>query len=91
MKIQIDTKAKTIKVDENVRIAEFIKIVKKMFPESWGEYSILGNEVIYWYNPIPWTYTNPAPLPWITYSGETSEFPQPISGASSIYNLEVSF
>lgn len=89
MKLQIDTVAKTIKVDENVKFKELIKVLKKMFPDTWDDYSLVGNEVIYWYNPIPWTYVNPQPLPWITYTAGTYEYQPLPEGSTSVFNIDV--
>ena len=85
MKLQIDTVAKTIKVDENVKFKDLIKVLKKMFPDTWDDYSLVGNEVIYWYNPVPWTYINPTPLPWtITYGAGDL-----IDSNTCVYNIDV--
>lgn len=54
MKIQIDTVAKTIKLDQSAKLTELFKIVQKFLPNGeWKEYSIEANTVIYnWGYPI---------------------------------------
>jgi hypothetical protein len=62
MKITIDDTAKTIKVNETVKLSDFLAFVKMMEinPE---EYSLIGTETIINY----WPKT-PCPLPaWPTY------------------------
>ena len=66
MKIQIDTKAKTIKVEETVKFDELIKVLNKLLPKEWKSYSLETGSVIQWYNPIIWhysTYPTVSPLP----------------------------
>ena len=72
MKLQIDTVAKTIKLEQSVKIVDFISLVKKLLPNDWKEYSIEAVQTIFnWYNPI---YV-PQPIipmweqPWTTVSG----------------------
>jgi hypothetical protein len=84
MRIQIDTKAKTIKIDENVRFDELVRVLNKLLPKQWKEYTLEPNSTIYWYNPVPWTYQQP----WIiggpyymTYEGGNI--------TTSVYNVEV--
>ncbi len=45
MKIQIDTKAKTVSVEGSVNIGEFISEIKAMLPD-WESYSLETNVVI---------------------------------------------
>lgn len=53
MKIQLDTKNKTIKVEESVNLGEFIDFIKKILPDKvWREYKIETSSVINWTNPI---------------------------------------
>ena len=66
MKIQIDTTAKTIKVEEMVKFGELIEALNKLFPkEEWKEYTLSCNTIINWSNPIvikeypAWPYTTP--------------------------------
>ena len=68
MKLQIDTVAKTIKIDQTVKIKELIDVLDKLLPKEWKDYSIETGSVIYWpyyqvinyiwpqiYNPDIWT------------------------------------
>lgn len=68
MKLQIDTTAKTIKIEQTVKITELVNIVKKLLPDSWKEYSLETGSVIYWPSYPVFTYDrwNPQPLPYYT-------------------------
>jgi len=69
MKLQIDTTAKTIKIDQLVKITELIDVVKKLLPDSWKEYSLETGSVIYWPTYPVYTYdiwNPPQPLPYYT-------------------------
>lgn len=68
MKIQIDTAAKTIKVEGKVKLSALFDQLEKFFPEGeWEDYDIETNTTIVWSNPIvwqtglyrPWYYENP--------------------------------
>lgn len=80
MKIQLDTSAKTIRIEQNVKLDELIKILNKLFPKGeWKEYTLEPNSTIYWTNPIyiqpePLFPTYPQPYPWITYSDVTGDY-----------------
>ena len=59
MKLQIDTTAKTIKVEGAVNLKELMDAVKKFFPdEQWKDYSLEGSTV--WTYIPPYTWTDPA-------------------------------
>lgn len=62
MKLQIDTKEKTIKIEESINISELINILSNMFPnDTWKEYKLCPVfKIEYWTNPI--TYTPLTPL-----------------------------
>jgi hypothetical protein len=78
MKLQIDTIAKTIKIEESINASELFQLLNEMFPDSkWKEYLVIPVEVIHeWINPItipwpaqpwvdPWVPSVPYPvLPW---------------------------
>jgi hypothetical protein len=65
MKLQIDTKAKTIKIDETVNIKELIQILEKLLPKEWKDYWLESGSVIYWPSQpvIIYDRWNPQPLP----------------------------
>jgi hypothetical protein len=91
MKIQIDTKAKIIRIDETVKFDELIKVLNKLLPKEWKSYSLETNSFITWYNPIQWTYVNPAPLlPYVPFNDPpykvTCGMTQPVN--SSVYSIE---
>ena len=52
MKIQLDTVNKTIKIEEQVNIDEFIKVIKKLLPDNlWKEFSLETGVITYWNYP----------------------------------------
>ena len=78
MKLQIDTTAKTIKLDEAVKLEELISALDKLFPDGlWKEFQLITNVTINWQtNPIiikeypiwPTYPTYPTqPYPWVIY------------------------
>jgi len=84
MKLQLDTSAKTIKVDENVNLGDLVKHLDKLLPKDspfghWKEYEIQTNVVINnWSNPIiidRWqpSYPNWITSPYTITSGYTSD------------------
>jgi hypothetical protein len=51
MKIQIDTVAKTLKLDEAVRIDELINLLEAMLPSGrWKEFDLITNVTVNWTN-----------------------------------------
>lgn len=54
MKIQIDTDAKTVKLEESANVYDLLNTLKKLFPENeWKNYTLQTNTtIIDWYNPI---------------------------------------
>ena len=91
MKLQLDTKAKTIKVEEDINLDELFEALRKIFPDGeWKEYKLQTNVEFKWsdpivipwkpyipYNPYPWWTTQPT----ITYGTGTQN--------SSVYNIEL--
>ncbi len=100
MKLQLDTKNKTIKVEENVNIEEFYKVIKKMFPNDlWKKFTLETNTVINYSPWIIWSYNNPyysgdtiSPYPWYTYISEengTTTIPLGVGDLEEgIYNID---
>ena len=94
MKIQIDTKAKVIRLEEKVKFDELVKVLNKLLPKEWKEYSLDTNSVIYWSNPIIWHYHyEPWHTPIVTYgdNGTGKPFPHPLPvtcEGSGVYNVE---
>ena len=77
MKIQIDTNEKMIAVEQDVNLNEFLKAVRKLFPNGeWKDYSLKTEVIINWSNPIyiekwePYVPYSPY-YPWITYGGDS--------------------
>jgi len=54
MKLQLDTTAKTIKVEESVKLSKLIETLKKLLPSNeWKDFTLETNTTIsYWTNPI---------------------------------------
>ena len=96
MKIQIDTKSKTIKIEEEVNLEEFFGMLTSFFPnDKWKEFSLKTEVIIDWVNPIviPCQPVYPVyptyPYPWnepiITYKDSSGSAPI----ADGVYNIEV--
>jgi hypothetical protein len=90
MKIQIDTKARVIRIDETVKFDELIKVLNKLLPKEWKEYSLETGSIIYWSNPIVWHYPNPWVYPIYPITYGTSSCGIQCSGDSNslVYNIE---
>jgi len=100
MRIQIDTENKTIKLESEVSLDEFFKMIKKLLPnDSWKEFKLLTDSIIYWTNPYPiiikkYKPYTPPNYPWYsphhvfpyTTGDPLPEKPELISG---IYNIEI--
>jgi hypothetical protein len=70
MKLQIDTEAKTIAIEETIELDELIKALRVMFPnDEWKKYKLEPKVITNWWNPIiidrypsypynpyPWTF-----------------------------------
>jgi hypothetical protein len=99
MKLQIDTKARTIKIDENVKFNELIKVLDKLLPKEWKEYTLESNCTITWgtYPVYLWTWREP----WTITCG-TSKYDDKVTGVgytsvcgdgrmadTHIYNVEI--
>lgn len=88
MKLQIDTSAKTIKLEQSAKIPELLSVIKKLLPNEWKEYTLETMTVINnWTNPIIYPiYTPPIPVwstePSIIFEQTTSDT------ASCIFNIE---
>ena len=61
MKLQIDTIAKTIKIDEDVKLGDLIKTLESLLlNDKWKEFKIEANaNILKWVDPIPMPY-----IPW---------------------------
>ena len=87
MKLQIDTKEKTISVLEKVNLNELYENLKKLLPQGeWKDFSLEVNAQIIWTNPIvinPYIPVNP--YPWYNPTYVTAEV------ASSTYDIGISY
>lgn len=54
MKLQIDTKAKSIKIENDIKLSVLISNLKKMFPNNeWKDFTLVTNTIIeHWSSPI---------------------------------------
>ena len=88
MKLQIDTKDKTIRIEEATNLGEFIKMLDGLFPkEAWKEYKLEVGVIHNWTSPIiiernRWYPTYPT-YPWYITCGSDS------TSDSTTYNVEV--
>jgi len=92
MKIQIDTDAKTIKVENDILLIDFFEKIKNLLPNGlWKEFKLIGGKTVYWHYPnIVYTYQyqykqNDHYKPWINY-GTAGEA---INCNSGVYNVEI--
>lgn len=79
MKIQLDTNAKTIKLEESVNIGELQELLEKFLPNGqWKEFKLETSVIHNWSNPIVIDrYVNRPLYPWweanqITYRHDTN-------------------
>lgn len=89
MKIQLNTKEKTIKLEESIKLGELFSKLEEMFPDlAWREYTLETGCTIVWNNPIQVTPTFPQQPyiprypwenPWITCIGDTN----------GVYNIDI--
>lgn len=103
MKLQLDTTNKTIKVEENVKVSELIKLLKQILPNDYLDFTLeTHTSIVNWHTPyiidrekpyIPWT------SPWMCNS--TSDNLEKVEMMSSkgitqeyelkpgLYNIEI--
>jgi hypothetical protein len=88
MKIQIDTTAKTLKLEEAVKLNELFKALDNLFPnEEWREFTLITDVTINWtsypiiikkYPVYPTWPSIPSypyqPYPWITYINDNLKY-----------------
>ncbi len=99
MKIQIDTVAKTIRIEEAINLGELTKALEKLLPKGeWKTFKLESAVISNWGNPIYIPY-NPNPFwysgtPIVTLQGSTSDVSNGTIGNSSytnsVYNVELS-
>lgn len=93
MKLQLDTKEKTIKLESDVKFSELISTLEKLLPKGeWKEFKLETNVTINtWRNPIIIRdYTRPYPsYPWVTYSSNSNKRLCDYSLKAGTYNIEL--
>jgi hypothetical protein len=53
MKLQLDTTAKTVKIESDIKVSLLIKTLKSLLPTDWKEFTLQTNVTINnWSNPI---------------------------------------
>ena len=86
MKLQIDTTAKTIKVEGSVKFDDLIKVLNKLLPKEWRSYSLESeHSFIYWADPIPYYPYRPWRIGDVTYTATGESVPSTVT----CYNIEV--
>ena len=75
MRIQLDTKEKTVRLEEKVNLDDLFKTLKKLLPnDEWKGFTLEINSTIVWTNPIiinPYIPINP--YPWYNPTYITSD------------------
>ena len=91
MKLQIDTENKTIRVDQNVLFSDLLKVLNKLLPKEWKNYTLESNTVIYsWYPHYTYYYPSIEPIKWdVTYGTTHTLSGEPNEATISVYNVEV--
>ena len=92
MKLQIDTENKTIKVEQDVVFSDLIRVLNKLLPKEWRNYTLETNSTWYWY-PYPYytyQYPNIEPIKWeLTTGSITCDGKIQGDTTTSVYNVEV--
>lgn len=99
MKLQLDTIAKTIKIEEKVNLGELFNKLEELLPDlKWREFELEMGSITNWVNPwvipvYPDRYYPSYPLPWITYvgdvGGDTAIEAFTITTVGGVYNIDV--
>ena len=90
MRLQIDTEAKTIRVEESIVIKDLMNGLRKLFPNGeWKEYKLETNCTIYWSNPIVIEPYRPYTWPWTSYPPyQYDTNPCIFTSSDGIYNIQ---
>lgn len=87
MKLQLDTTAKTVKIENEIKISLLIKTLKALLPKDWKDFTLQTNVTINnWTNSI--YIESPKIIPtspgtWYYYDSGTTEL------KTGTYNVEV--
>lgn len=89
MKIQLDTTNKTVKIEDDVKVKDLIKVLKKLLPDDWEDFELQTNVTINnWNAPV---YIEKYPsyprYPWyeVTCKSDSAEYSSLKAGT---YNIE---
>ena len=99
MKLQLDTTAKTIKIEDSVKLDELFRTLEVILPnEQWREFTLEVAIITHWTAPVlihspliwpsPQPYIQPPnpwqmPQPWYTTCGDKTNL------NDGIYNVEI--
>ncbi len=89
MKLQLDTTAKTVKIESDIKVSLLIKTLKEMLPNDWKNFTLQTNTVIkHWANPIVWPivqpYIQPYYQPWYFTCQKTENYSNRLIGGSNL-------
>lgn len=102
MKIQLDTTAKTIKVEDEVNLGELMETIQKILPDNWKEFKVMPSVITNWSNPIYIDRWHPSPwyhyqnqYPFQVYCGDRGstagliDCANTLTSSQHVYNLQV--
>lgn len=93
MKLQLDTTAKTVKIESDIKVSLLIKTLKALLPNDWKDFTLKVNTTIVgWTNPIIFpNYSTPPSHPWYYGTSITlGDGNSTISGNQVAYKSSVS-
>lgn len=94
MKLQIDTKEKTVSILENANIRELTKALEGMLGADYENYTIKSDIVVYTYY-YPWYQWYYTPQPWFPTTNpyyictSTGEKFTELPSTTAVYNVDV--
>ena len=93
MKLQIDTTAKTIRVEGTVNLKDLYDALEKLLPrKEWEFFSLEANTTIVWTNPItiiePYRYLYPQQPYWYSSPIVTCDTSGGYTLNSGVYNIQ---
>ena len=95
MKLQLDTTAKTVKIENDIKVSALIKTLKGLLPKDWKDFTLQTNVTINnWSNPIYIErWVNPPVQPTYPWYGDSPSYTISFSDSptlkSGTYNVEV--
>lgn len=83
MKLQLDFDNKIVKVEDDVNLHDFIKVIKKLLPD-WKDWSIKTDTKIEW---MPYYIQYPDYKLDVTYTGDNVDYP--LFTTTGYLNIEI--